>query len=330
MARMPEADWLGEHSPRREMDRYDIVCVHTIVGFAPAHAAHFSTHQGGTIQQSRDTRYRSAANLNGNHRVIAIENEDHGSAFPSWSGSNVPALTSAQVEANAKILAWAHTEHGVPLQLCPDSRPGSRGLAYHRQGIDGNFGPFKYGGRVSGGENWSTSFGKVCPGDRRIDQLPAIVARAKQIVNGDDMAINDITVTAPDGNGEWHLPHILSWTARALHDMNRTPYSPADDKRWSLPHTVAWTARKTYEQGEDLDRLRSQMSALIDMQQGLDTEAVLARLDERHDEAAQQRQTIAATMTDRLDSIAAAVEGSDPAQVKIDQIRNLLGLDTDA
>lgn len=204
MARMPAASWLGEHSPRTPMERYDIVCVHTIVGFAPAHAAHFSTHANGTISQSRDTRYRSAANLNGNHRVIAIENEDHGFAFPNWSGSNVPRLTDAQVDAIAKILAWAHKTHGVPLQLCPNSKPGSRGLAVHRQGIDGNFtvpvntlglplsmwrgrGTIADPGRwVPDGEVWTETPGKVCPGDRRIAQLPDILARAKQIVNGED------------------------------------------------------------------------------------------------------------------------------------------------
>lgn len=193
MARMPQADWQGEHSPQNRMDRYDIVCIHTIVGFAPAHAAHFSTTGSGKIIQSRDTAFQSAANLHGNHRIIAIENEDHGPAFggtprlPNW----VP-LTDAQITACAEILAWAHRVHGVPLQLCPDSRPGSRGLAYHRQGIDGNYGPgtdYPNRGRVSGGEVWSSSPGKVCPTDIRIDQLPLILERAKQIDNPeDDMA----------------------------------------------------------------------------------------------------------------------------------------------
>lgn len=188
MARMPQAEWLGEHAPvqqgggRLSMTRYDIVCVHTIVGHAPAHAAHFSTDGDGTIMQSRDTKYRSGANLEGNHRVISIENEDHGPFFKTWTGSNVPALTAPQVESIAKILAWAHKTHGVPLQLCPNSRPGSRGLAFHRQGIDGNFS----NGRVEGGEHWSTSGGKVCPGDNRIKQIPAILKRAKELVNGDD------------------------------------------------------------------------------------------------------------------------------------------------
>jgi hypothetical protein len=190
---MPGAKWSGEHSPEIPMARYDIVCVHTIVGRAPAHAAHFSTAGDGTIYQSRDTHYRSAANLNGNPRVIAIENEDMGGAFPKWSGSDVPPLTDAQVSAIARILAWAHTEHGIPLQLCPDSRPGSRGLAYHRQGIDGNFGSMRFPGRVAGGEVWTEHFGKVCPGDRRIAQLPTILERAKELVNPrEELSVADI------------------------------------------------------------------------------------------------------------------------------------------
>lgn len=182
MARMPGAVWQGEHSPRKPMARYDIVCVHTIVGYAPAHAAHFSVKADGTILQSRDTAYQSAANLNGNHRVIAIENEDHGPRFgstprlPKW----VP-LTPEQVQANARILAWAHKTHGIPLQLSANSLPSSRGLGYHRQGIDGNFGTYRYPGRVSGGEVWTLSRGKVCPTDARIAQLPAILDAARDL-----------------------------------------------------------------------------------------------------------------------------------------------------
>lgn len=178
---MPGAVWVGEqgHIP---MDRYDIVCLHTIVGRAPAHAAHFSVAGNGRIFQSRDTRFRSAANLNGNHRIIAVENEDMGDAFPRWNtndGHAVPGFTDAQIQSNAEILAWAHEEHGVPLQLCPNSLPTSRGLAYHRQGIDGAFGPFDFPGRVSGGEVWTEHQGKVCPGDRRIAARPTILDLAK-------------------------------------------------------------------------------------------------------------------------------------------------------
>jgi hypothetical protein len=206
---MPGALWLGEQSPQTPMSRYDILCLHTIVGFAPAHAAHFSTAGSGRIMQSRDTRFRSAANLLGNHRVLAIENADHGEQFPSWGGSDVPVLTDAQVTACGEILAWAHREHGIPLQLCPDSRPGSRGLAYHRQGIDGNFGSMRFPGRVAGGEKWSSSFGKVCPGDRRIDQRPDVLAVAKDIIGGDQM----------DKQQEEKLDRALAASERALEEI---------------------------------------------------------------------------------------------------------------
>lgn len=197
MARMPGTEWIGPYHDNGVMSRYDIVCIHTIVGYAPATAAHFSTRWDGHIYQSRDTAYRSAANLNGNYRVIAIENEDTGSAaFGNWDHNNghaVPGFTAAQKEAIAQILVWAYHTHGIPLQLSPDSKPGSRGIAYHRQGIpsDNNFEGYAYGGVVSGGEIWTTSKGKVCPGDARISQLiNEIIPRARVLAGlevGDDM-----------------------------------------------------------------------------------------------------------------------------------------------
>ena len=187
MATMPDAEWVGEHGSRR-MSHYDIVCIHTIVGKAPAHAAHFSTAADGTIFQSRDTIFQSAANLLGNPRIIAIENEDMGPAFGTWNkhdGHAVPDFTDEQVESIAQICAWAAETHGIPLVACPDSLPASRGIAYHRQGIDGAFGPFKFPGRVPGGEVWTKATGKVCPGDRRISSvLTRIIPRAKQIASG--------------------------------------------------------------------------------------------------------------------------------------------------
>jgi hypothetical protein len=57
--------------------------------------------------------------------------------------------------------------------LVADSRPDRRGIAYHRQGIPGNFGP-PFTGLVDGGELWTRLHkgrGKVCPGDARITQL---------------------------------------------------------------------------------------------------------------------------------------------------------------
>lgn len=241
---MPAAVWQGEQSPRRTMQRYDIVCLHTIVGYAPAHAAHFSVKADGTIQQSRDTRYQSGANLDGNHRIIAIENEDHGPSFGSWNtrdGHAVPDFTDAQIEANAKILAWAHQEHGIPLQLCPNSKPTSRGLGYHRQGIDGNWSSYRYPGRVSGGEKWTTSPGKVCPGDRRIARRQQILDRAVQIVNGDDSmswkeTINPTKLAARriadsySMKAEHVVAHILGLVYNHRH--GKVPFNNWMEKRW--------------------------------------------------------------------------------------------------
>lgn len=246
MARMPGAIWLGEHSPSRPMERYDIVCIHTIVGRAPAHAAHFSTHGDGRIDQSRDTAYQSAANLEGNPRVIAIENEDMGGDFPAWGGLDVPPLTDAQVEACAQILAWAHRVHGIPLQMCPDSRPDSRGLAYHRQGIDGNFEGYRFPGRRKGGEVWTEHRGKVCPGDRRIAQLPLILARARNLLEEDDMAQYDdllkaiLTEVAILGKKIDSL--AVAEKKRAELNMERASREVGDDKA----------------KGEQLDRIEGQ------------------------------------------------------------------------
>lgn len=206
--RIPGADWQGEHGVSR-MKAWRRVTIHTIVGDPPAHAAHTSVRGDGWLYQSRDTDWQSAACLEGNHDSIAVECDDHGPEFGNWNvkdGHAVPGFTPAQIETIAKLCVWAHRTYGIPLVLCPDSRPGSRGIAYHRQGIDGNWSGYAYGGRVSGGERWSTSSGKVCPGDRRIRQLiEQIIPRARVLAGldqEDDMAgegANILAFTATGG-----------------------------------------------------------------------------------------------------------------------------------
>lgn len=191
MAVMPGAEFNSAFRfIKRRMARYDVVCIHTFGGglTPPATDAHFSTNAEGHIFQSRDTDHRSAANRQGNGRVIAIENQDTGGPFPTWNvndGHAVPAFTPQQVEAIAQICAWVHKRHEIPLEPCPNSRPGSRGIAYHRQGVDGNWSTYAFGGRVSGGEKWTFGKGKVCPGDARIRQIPQIIKRARVIAGLD-------------------------------------------------------------------------------------------------------------------------------------------------
>jgi len=166
MARMPGAEWRplsinhtkGGNRPR-------VVILHIIVGtLAGADSwfrnsrskvsAHFGVGKDGRIRQWVDTADRAWANAGANPYSISIENE----------GQVGDALTAAQVESNARIVAWASKAHGIPIQV-NNSASGS-GLSYHRMAAA-----------------WSLG-GTACPGDRIIAQRPAIVARAKQIAGG--------------------------------------------------------------------------------------------------------------------------------------------------
>lgn len=189
MARMPGAIWkplASNWSSQPRMKAYDIFCLHTMVGtlsgsdgwFRSGNGAgyagaesHFGVGPDGTIWQWQDTDFQADANVDGGWHVISSENADMGAPFPKWSGSDVPAFTPQQVEANARIAKWLNDTHGIPLDVIPDAKVGRRGIGWHRQGVPGY--------AVAGAERWSTSRGKVCPGDRRIGQVPAISARAK-------------------------------------------------------------------------------------------------------------------------------------------------------
>lgn len=224
MARMPGVQFLGI-ADNGTMKAKDIVCIHTIVGYQEGgNAAHFTTGAEGKIVQARDTNNCSAANLNGNYHVIAIENEDMGPAYGNWNtndGHAVPGFTADQKEAIAKIIAWCHQVHDIPISLIPDSKPGRRGVAYHRQGITGDYSAYDFPGRISGGEVWSSHEGKVCPGDRRIRQLiNEIIPRARALAGLQEEDVTAAEVWSydnpnfPQGDAFWFLRQaaVNPWT----------------------------------------------------------------------------------------------------------------------
>lgn len=186
----PAAQWrpLGPQTQGR-IRAHDIICLHTMVGSLDGTdryfrqngyggtESHFGVGHDGTTYQWQDLEHTADANLDGNGRCISIETADMGAGFPVWDtrGDQVPAWTAAQVEAIARLVAWLCARYRIPCELIPDSRPGRRGVGWHRLGVD----PW----RVDGGERWSSARGKVCPGDRRIAQIPAVVARARQLLN---------------------------------------------------------------------------------------------------------------------------------------------------
>jgi hypothetical protein len=172
---------LGPGNPPTRMARHDIICLHTMVGYLKSTDDMFDdqgytgveSHFGvggiwgsdkaakldGVIYQWVDTEYRADANLDGNHRLISIETADN----TPQRAADILAWTPNQVRAIIRLVAALCKHYDIPAVLVPDSKPGRRGIAYHRQGID----PW----RVSGGETWSSSRGKECPGDRRIAQI---------------------------------------------------------------------------------------------------------------------------------------------------------------
>lgn len=158
--------------------------MHSYFNVSGRATSHFYVGRDGEGEQYIDTDYRSTANLEGNPDCITVESWD---GYAGAAGWQPPPWTDAQLEWLADLAAWCHAVHGIPLVQLPSSAPGTQGIGWHRQGIDGNFPTGLLAGRVTGGETWSSSGGKVCPGDNRIEQIPAIIIpRARDLTEGDE------------------------------------------------------------------------------------------------------------------------------------------------
>jgi hypothetical protein len=107
----------------------------------------------------------------------AAGNTDYASV--ETEGQPSEPLTPEQIEAVAQIYAEGSKQEGWPFQLA--EKPGDRGLGWHGMG----------------GAAWGGHTG--CPGDIRKAQRAAILARAQQIAQGDDVSAADVWTT-PMGN----------------------------------------------------------------------------------------------------------------------------------
>ena len=179
--------------------------------------SHFYVAEHGTVEQYIDTAFFSAADYQGNDATISIESWDgHGRV---WTTGQPPAWTAAQVAALKALSTWiTHTHRTIPLRLATDSRVGesSRGLSWHRLGVESSP-PFRPGYRVDGGQYYSTSVGKTCPGDARIAQIPGILAAIPPVpiqlpVQEDKMVVilNKATNAAIIVSGARSAP-IIGW-----------------------------------------------------------------------------------------------------------------------
>ena len=240
----------GNWAAQSRMTQVDILSVHTMVGslagtdsmwrrtgYSGNHS-HFGIGGNGECTQWQDTAYRAAANYNGNWHIISVECADVGAPFPAWNtndGSAVPAFSDAQIETLAKLIATIAPAHNIPISLIPDAKPGRRGIGYHRQGVPGYM--------VAGAEQWSTAQGKVCPGNRRIAQIPQVIARAQQILNGDsDLDANqaqqlDYVYTVLKGGNP--SMDVLSVLYHALLDPLNSATHHGNDSDNPLGHAVS-------------------------------------------------------------------------------------------
>lgn len=143
--------------------------------------SHFYVLKDGSCEQYVDTLFEAFADLDGNDGTISIETQG------GMGNANAEPWTAAQLETIAQIYIWAHRVHGIQLKLATSSHLGeaSKGLSWHRLGCDGNFpalpNPLAGRNQRGGGMRYTKHFGKICPGDQKILQIPGILNRALQL-----------------------------------------------------------------------------------------------------------------------------------------------------
>lgn len=238
-ARYPGAQYrpLGQQTQPR-MAAHDIVCLHTMVGNLAGTEAYFrrngyggtESHYGiggrwneandGTVYQWQDRDHTADANLDGNWHVISIETADNAPK----AAADIEYWTEAQLAAIVALVAWecsleAHKScptawdchrgtvwQGIRVAIPPvmitSTRKGNRGLAVHRQGVLHSSGYGKAGYLVAGGERWSTSLGKECPGKRRTAQFITTVIPLvqKALKSSQDRGVSSFMVADSDKN----------------------------------------------------------------------------------------------------------------------------------
>lgn len=161
--------------------------------------SHFYVRKDGTIEQYVGIDKYSGSDLEGNDATISVETQGgvRDAQGEEWTGATLRALAS--------IFVFVRQQYPeIPERMATSSKIGesSKGLSWHRLGIDGNFPelPSIKAGRIQrgGGMHYSHSRGKICPGDAKIEQIHKILA----LVQGE--APSPVVVPVedkPTGNG---------------------------------------------------------------------------------------------------------------------------------
>lgn len=216
----PGAKWrpIGVNFTDKKRARTDVIAIHSSASSASSLFGWFSNlkarasshlhlpYEGlSGLEQYVDLDKVSWATGDGNSRAVSIEVAGVPSGKP-----NEP-FTDAQVDGLVEIVAFLARRYSIPLVAMMSSAPGQRGVGWHRLGVDGNFPalPSPLAGRRQrgGGERWSSAFGKVCPGDARIEQIVGkggVIERARALLDDDLGGKPDVDgkPTAKPGTGK--------------------------------------------------------------------------------------------------------------------------------
>ena len=127
--------------------------------------SHFFVKKDGTVEQYAPIDRIVWTSGNGSLRSVGIETQ--GYAAGEW--------TPAQRAALIKLTRWLCSVLGIPRVMAPNSKLTSRGIGWHRQGVPATQAQKANKVSQTGGELWSSSVGKVCPGPDREKQIPHMV-----------------------------------------------------------------------------------------------------------------------------------------------------------
>lgn len=134
---------------------------------------HFYVPEDTKIEQYIDTNVMAHCQVDGNPFVISYETWDGAGDVwepPNWK--DIPALNDHQIDEITSSWAWASTVHNIPLR--PMRFWNDSGVGYHRQFV--------------GRPGWTRGY-RDCPGDRKIKQIPELIALS--IEKRDGMAITN-------------------------------------------------------------------------------------------------------------------------------------------
>ncbi len=117
----------------------------------------FFVARDGTVEQYTDSSARADANYKLNREGISIETQDNQPA----DAQHLEAWAPAQLDAIVDLVRWCCETHEIPKRMA--TSPYDSGICWHAQ----------FGAPSA----LTPSRGKVCPGWRRIEQVPEILRR---------------------------------------------------------------------------------------------------------------------------------------------------------